>query len=74
MGHSIWECCKERADIIRDEIKGIKGLIKWERFSCYFECGIPQGICERFEINPSNGGWRKRRGVFISSRGYWLSH
>jgi hypothetical protein len=41
-GYSIWECCKERADIIRDEVKRIKGLIKWERFSCCFECGIPQ--------------------------------
>jgi hypothetical protein len=40
-GYSIWECYKKRADIIRDKVKRIKGLIKWERFLYCFKCRIP---------------------------------
>ena len=68
-GYSIWECYKEWADIIRDKVKRIKGLIKWERFLCCFKYRIPQGIYERFEINLSNSGWRKRRGGIYQFKG-----
>ena len=62
LGHSIWDCCGERADTIREEVGRLKRAIRWEKFSCCFRCGIPQGLCNSFEANPDNGGWRRVRG------------
>ena len=39
-GYSIQEYSEERVDIIRDKVKRIKGLIKWERFLYYFKYKI----------------------------------
>lgn len=61
-GHSIWDCEREGADMIREGVERFKGVISWERFSCCFQCGIPQGLCNNFEANPDNGGWRRRKG------------
>jgi hypothetical protein len=32
--------------MVREEIKRAKKMIRWERFSYYFLCGIPQGILQ----------------------------
>src|SRR5258708_31652625 len=35
---------------------------KYAAFSCWFACGVPQGICQRFEASP-HGGWRQMAGI-----------
>jgi hypothetical protein len=35
---------------------------KYTPFSCCFPCGVPQGICQRFEASP-HGGWRQVAGI-----------
>ena len=32
-------------------------------YSCCFDCGLPQSVCESFEADITGGGYRKQRGV-----------
>lgn len=72
-GHEIEDCKGVDAAKVRTGLEIIQGLIRWERFSCCFECGVPQAICEGFE-STADGGWKKRsdgscqyRGVLFAS-------
>ena len=49
----------EGAEDVREGVRMFKGMVEWERFSCCFDCRVPQVICKSFEVNAANGGWRK---------------
>jgi len=46
----------EGAEDAREGVRMFKGLVKWERFLCCFDCGVPQAMCESFEVNAASGG------------------
>ena len=57
--HDIKNCKKSSVDNIREGISKFKSMVKWERFSCCFDCGIPQEICASWDIKADTGGWRR---------------
>ena len=58
-GHNIKDCIEADAAEVQKGLEIIKSLIRWERFSCCFECGVPQAICKGFK-STADGGWEKR--------------
>jgi RecQ family ATP-dependent DNA helicase len=60
--HVLAECEREESK----EAKGFSGVIKrgikFENYSGCFECGIPQGICNKWEQRESGGRFQKREG------------
>jgi superfamily II DNA helicase RecQ len=59
--HPIMACSQPAAAIIQGHIeqmtRQMRDQRKYARFSCCFTCGVPQGICQRYEVSP-HGGWR----------------
>jgi len=62
-GHDIRTCRREGAEEIRQGVEEFNKMKKWAYCSCCYECGLPQSICESFEVNIVNGGHRKQQGV-----------
>jgi hypothetical protein len=61
-GHELEECCEEG---------GREASIGYERFeehwvyvpySCCYDCKLPQAICRSFEMDVTDGGYRKQSG------------
>ena len=50
------ECKEEAAGEVRGAIAKIKKGVRWEDYSCCFDCGLPQVICERVEWKQDTGG------------------
>jgi superfamily II DNA helicase RecQ len=61
--HDIWTCRREGAEEIRQGVEVFNKMKKWAYCSCCYECGLPQSICESFEVNIANGGHQKQQGV-----------
>jgi len=47
--------------VIKDEIQRAEKAIKFERFSGFFWCGVPQEICDRWERS-ENSRYQRVRG------------
>ncbi|PVH90688.1 P-loop containing nucleoside triphosphate hydrolase protein [Periconia macrospinosa] len=62
-GHDIGSCQKEMAEEIRQGIEDFTSRKQWARFSCCFECGLPQSVCESFALDTASGGYHKQSGV-----------
>jgi hypothetical protein len=61
-GHGL-DCCDEpEADGIREMAERVKQVVRWERYSCCFDCGVPQEICARYEMKGAAGGFRRVAG------------
>jgi hypothetical protein len=41
VGHKMEQCMREEAKEIRQEVRGMREGIKYERFSCCYHCGVP---------------------------------
>ena len=59
--HKTSDCQDKEADAVNEAIRRFRRGIKYERFSCCFNCGIPQSICRHWEENGVTGGWRVNR-------------
>jgi superfamily II DNA helicase RecQ len=59
--HPIATCSQSDAPMIQRDIaqmtQAMRDQRKYARFSCCFTCGVPQSICQRYEVN-THGGWR----------------
>jgi hypothetical protein len=62
-GHGIWSCKREMADEIRQGVMAFEARKKWAAYSCCWDCGLPQSVCESFAMDITNGGHRKQQGV-----------
>ncbi|KAK3983828.1 hypothetical protein QBC44DRAFT_390842, partial [Cladorrhinum sp. PSN332] len=60
-GHGLEECTEEDSGVIREAVERVRGKIRWEKYSGCFDCGIPQGICERYRAKV-DGGYERVRG------------
>jgi len=61
--HRIWDCQREGAEEIRQGVEAFSRLKRWAAYSCCFECGLPQAVCQSFKVDISTGGHRKQGGV-----------
>jgi superfamily II DNA helicase RecQ len=58
--HRIEECIRDEAHEIQMQLAdAIKG-IRYEDYSCCFSCGVPQGICDRWDQMEERGWWRQK--------------
>jgi hypothetical protein len=66
------DCTATDAAEIRKGVTIIASSIQWERFSCCFECGVPQAICERYE-SQADGGWKRKTGGRCQYKGVLIA-
>ena len=55
--HDLKECPQEEAREIEEYVQDASRGIRYERYSCCYHCGIPQGICERWVQKEEQGWW-----------------
>jgi len=55
--HDISQCQREEAGQIIEQVRDIQKGLKFERFSCCYHCGIPQGICDQWQQMEETGWW-----------------
>ncbi|KAK4117986.1 hypothetical protein N657DRAFT_638369, partial [Parathielavia appendiculata] len=60
--HTLDRCQEEDAGEIRRMVGQAERLVRWEPYSCCFDCGIPQAMCRRFEPMGPAGGFRRVEG------------
>ncbi|KAK4233032.1 hypothetical protein C8A03DRAFT_19808 [Achaetomium macrosporum] len=61
-GHTLDGCQEEAAGEIRRMVGRVKQGVRWEAYSCCFDCGVPQEICRRYESRGAAGGFRRVEG------------
>jgi hypothetical protein len=61
-GHMADRCTSGSAEGMQVYMERIRKEIKYETYSGCWECGVWQGICNKWEKNDSNGRWRRRGG------------
>lgn len=61
--HSIESCKELGIEDIHSGLKVMSELIRWEKYSCCFGCGIPQGICSSWKMKEDGSGWVRVTGV-----------
>lgn len=59
--HALWECPVEQSRAAREAFYQVKGGIFFESFCACFQCGAPQGMCQRWEEKRS-GGYKRAGG------------
>ena len=63
-------------------VEEFRKRIRWAAYSCCFDCGLPQVICESFQFDTIRGGYYKQAGVTCQYQGVlmemvvanWLRH
>jgi superfamily II DNA helicase RecQ len=60
--HQLAECTQEGASKVRQGVSKITGRLRWDKFSCCFQCGVPQSICASY-TERSDAGWEKIPGA-----------
>jgi superfamily II DNA or RNA helicase len=60
-GHGLMTCESEGAEEVQEVYQHMKKGVRWEKYSCCFQCGVPQAICDRWERIPDEWGWRQVR-------------
>lgn len=58
--HGLTECSMEGVEKTQTLFDWMKRMIRYEKYSVCYDCGIPQAICRRFEAN-GFGRWRWMR-------------
>lgn len=61
-GHVLDSCGEENAQRVREMVQRVKRTVRWEAYSCCFDCGVPQAICRRYEAVAATGGFRRAQG------------
>ncbi len=62
-GHMADRCTYSFADELGAYMERVRREIKYEAYSGCWDCGVPQGICNQWVKDASNGRWKRRRGV-----------
>ena len=56
--HELMECEQERSRAAQEVYRRTRAMIRYEKYSCCFRCGLPQGLCQRYEQRTSEGFWQ----------------
>lgn len=70
--HRLADCTEADAGEVRAGVEKMKALARWEMYSCCFDCGVPQAICDSFESSV-DGGWRKKAHAECQYQGILLA-
>jgi hypothetical protein len=60
--HQLADCVQEQADDVREGVREMRKRIRWEKYSCCFQCGVPQSMCASYRERP-DAGWDKIAGA-----------
>jgi hypothetical protein len=60
--HTLEGCREEYVGDIQEMVRRVKRVVRWEAYSCCFDCGLPQEICRRYEAKGPAGGFRRVQG------------
>lgn len=60
--HQLADCNQKQADDVRKGVREMRKRIRWERYSCCFQCGVPQSLCASYRERP-DAGWDKVAGA-----------
>jgi hypothetical protein len=60
--HRLENCEEVEAEAVVEMVQRVKRVVRWEAYSCCFDCGIPQAMCERYETRGVGGGFRRVEG------------
>ncbi|KAF2726598.1 hypothetical protein EJ04DRAFT_598889, partial [Polyplosphaeria fusca] len=68
-GHNLEQCRHEEAESMRGGLEFLQKQIQWAKYSCCFDCGLPQSICSSFQLDIVRGGYRKQAGLQCQYKG-----
>ena len=60
--HGLEGCEEVEAEAVIEMVERVKRVVRWEAYSCCFNCGVPQAMCERYETRGAEGGFRRVEG------------
>jgi superfamily II DNA/RNA helicase len=60
--HQLADCVQEQADNVREGVREMRKRVRWEKYSCCFQCGVPQSMCASYRERP-DAGWDKIAGA-----------
>ena len=61
-GHGLEDCEEGEAEGVREMVERVRRVVRWERYSCCFDCGLPQEMCAQYETRGPSGGFRRVAG------------
>jgi superfamily II DNA helicase RecQ len=65
--HSLQQCQHPDAQKVQDFVRQSRRCVKWDKYSCCWECGVPQAICERYEPHGEQARlFQLRRGMKVA--------
>ena len=56
--HVLMACKRPNSEKAKEVYENTRRTIKYERYSCCFQCGLPQEVCQRYEQRASQGYWQ----------------
>jgi superfamily II DNA helicase RecQ len=56
--HQLTDCMQDEADTVREGVREMQRVLQWEKFSCCFNCSVPQSICTSY-AERLDAGWEK---------------
>jgi superfamily II DNA/RNA helicase len=62
LDHEVEECVEEGGGHARDGVQAFEESWRVVPFSCCYECRLPQALCQSFEYDVVDGGYRKQAG------------
>jgi hypothetical protein len=68
-GHGFDDCQDTDAEAVRETVERVRRVVRWERYSCCFDCGLPQEICAQYETRGPSGGFRRVAGRACQYKG-----
>lgn len=71
--HSLMQCRQENSQSTQEVYMATRQMIKYEKYSGCFQCGLPQGICQRYEQRANGGFWQLIPGAVCQYDGVVMS-
>jgi hypothetical protein len=59
--HVLSACREDNADRVQAMVARMQG-VRWDAYSCCFDCGFPQEVCSRWASVPGKGGFQRIAG------------
>jgi hypothetical protein len=56
--HQLTDCTQDGSDDVRGGVRELHARLQWARYSCCFDCGVPQAICTSY-TERLDAGWDK---------------
>jgi hypothetical protein len=60
--HQLADCIQQQADGVREGVREMRKRVRWVKYSCCFQCGVPQSMCASYRERP-DAGWDKIAGA-----------